>query len=334
MTLNQTPFDWNVPVPIINSLLIKPALEPNNVLTSDFYVKRIVKTETTLNYLDRPKKFLQKNDDCDFNPKGKMTLSQRKLKVERLKVEMKHCNAEFFDTALEELLGTGVDIFGMFDNPATAAQGLKLLKDQMIKQIGLAVISDWNLLGWLGDESSADEFFGLQDGIIRKLDVAFANGEVKRLNAGSGAALAANSAVELFNELIAKSPLQLRQLPKSQKRFTVTQDILDNYESYLKALGTEQANQLIIDGVPVGITYDGIKIIPKAELDEEWNTDVTQKRFAMLSAEGNLWAGTDITSNEVSLRIYQDVHMKNWFVQGAMKFGVQFAHKELLIYAK
>lgn len=334
MVLNQTPFDWTVPVQQINSLLIKPSFEPGSVLTSDFFVKRLVKTETTLHYLDRPKKFLQKNDDCGWNPKGKMTLSARKLKVERLKIQMEHCNQEFFDTCLEELLGSGADIFGMFDNPATAAQGLKLLKEQMLLQVQRGLVSDWNLLAWLGDETAVDPFFGMQDGVLAKLDKAFANNEIKRINLGSGAALPANGAVEIFEELKRKAPLQLKQLPKAMKRFTVTQDILDNYEAYLKSTGTELANKFIIDGVDAGVTYDGIKIIAKAEIDEELDTENTNERRAVYSAEGNLWIGTDISSNEVSLRIYQDVHMENWFIAGYFKFGVQFAHKELIIFGK
>lgn len=325
-------FEWNLDPQRANRLFLKPIFTTSNPLTSIFSVMRRVKVEAIMYYLGHPSKIIQRNDDCEFTPKGSMGMTQRKINVYRLKVEMQQCNDEFFDTCLEYALGDELDIFDP-ENPAH----MKALKNAMLMHVQMAKINDLFKLAFFGDRTLVDDFYNTTDGVYKFIDEAVANGDIIEVGAGSGAALNAGDSITIFESLHAQSKIQLRKLGNNLKNYMVTESIYENYRKYLQALGTELANTYIINGVPKGLLYNGIPVIEIPEWDEVLTGDfgLTNPHRAIYSATGNLKVATDISGTESKFRVYRDpVHMKKWFYASAFTFGANYTHSELMTVAK
>lgn len=324
-------FDFNLKGSNANKLFLAPIFLASNILTGMFAVMRNVKDEALMWYMGRIRKIIQANDDCKFTPKGGVNLKLRKMEVRRMKVNMSQCNDEFFNTCLERTLGNELEIF----NP-DSSDHIKKLKKAMLTVIQEAIVDDLFTLAFFGDRSNLDPFFGLTDGIFKKLDEAITAGEITEIATGSGAALPAGASVTIFKAMHKNSHIALRRLPKSKKTIYVSESIEDNYREYLESLGTELSHTMIVDGVE-RLRWNGYPIVPVPEWDNILAEDLAQtdQHRAILTANKNLVIGTDITGSAAKVRIYQDpVHKKEWYYDAAFKLGTNFAHAEYVVYAR
>lgn len=325
-------FEWNLNPQQANRLFLKPIFASTNPLTSIFSVMRRVKVEAVMYYLGHPSKIVQRNDDCEFTPKGSMSMTQRKINVYRAKIEMQQCNDEFFDTCLEYALGDEIDIFDP-ENPTH----MKALKTAMLMHVQLATINDIFKLSFFGDRTLIDDFYNVTDGAYKFIDEAVTNGDITEVGAGSGAPLSAGDSVTIFEATHGQSKIQLRKLANNLKVRYVTESVFENYRQYLQALGTELANTYIINGVPSGLMYNGVPVIEIPEWDEVLQADfgLTNPHRVIYTATGNLKLATDIASDTTKFRVYRDpVHMKKWFYASAFTLGANYTHSELMTVAK
>lgn len=326
-------FDWNLNPQAANRLFLKPIFASSNPLTDIFSVMRRVKTEAVMYYLGHPSKIIQRNDDCKFTPKGQMSMSQRKINVYRCKINMQQCNDEFFDTCLEYALGDELDIFD-----PESSEHLRALKNAMLTHIQIATINDMFKLGFFADRSLTDDFYNVTDGVYKFIDEAVVAGDITEVNAGSGSAYSAGDANTLLQAVHRQSNKILRNLPKNQKSYLVDEETFDNLIDYYKALGTEEANRLIVNGVPTGsYLYDGIPVIKIAEfgyvLEEDFG--LTNPHRVIYQANGALKLATDIAGSATKFRVYLDQpHQKTWFYDAAFKLGANYVHNELITVAK
>ena len=332
-SIMPTEFDWNLNPQAANRLFLKPIFASANPLTEIFSIMRNVKSEATMYYLGHPGKIIQRNDDCNFTPKGRMTMTQRKINVYRAKINMQQCNDEFFDTCLEYALGNELDIF---DPEST--DHLRKLKNAMLTHIQIATVNNMLALALYGDRTLADDFYNVTDGVYKAIDAAVVAGDITEINAGSGAAYAAGDASDVFKAVHLGSNRILRNLSKSQKEYLVDEKTFDNYVDELKALGTEEAHRLIVNGIPTdSYKYDGIEVRKVPELGDILEADfgLTEPHRVIYQAKGSLKLATDIQGSATRFRVYLDpVHQKVWFYDAAFKLGANFVHSELITVAK
>lgn len=329
---------WNLTRSEINELILKPVFVSNSPLSNNFRVLKNVKDKAKMYFLGAPSKFIQNSDNCEFTPKGKLPLTPREIAVCRLKIEMKQCADEVFDTCWEKVLTGQGD--GIWDPNATPEA--KQLQSAMAEQVAKGIANDLFLISSFANPGAteADGFYDrCEKGLFPNLDLDVAQGKLVLLNANSGSALSSGDSVALFEALWANRKLDFIGFENepAMHEIHVTHDIKENYRKYLQALGTEQAHTLIVEGVGSFLTWNGIPIYAHPEWDAELRNSfsLTQPHRAILTFANNLTVATDLTSQDVSLRIYTDVHQKEVFTQGNLRFGgAKLAFPDLAVYAK
>ncbi len=73
-------------------------------------------------------------------------------------------------------------------------------------------------------------------------------------------ALSAGEAEDIFNSLYVGADKVLKEVPKSNKVFLVSDLIYENYETYLEGLGVSESYRAVVNGLET-LTYRGIPII-------------------------------------------------------------------------
>lgn len=330
---------WDLTRPELNELILKPVFVSENVLTSSFRVMKNVKTTAKMYFLGAPSKFIQNNDNCDFTPKGGLELVPDSISVCRKKIEMKQCKDEVFDTCFEAALtGSGDAIFDPEATPEDAA-----LQAAMAAQIAKGIVNDLFLIASFAKpgETISDGFYdNCYPGLFEDIRVKVASGRLTQINAGSGAALPPGAALVIFNGLWSARTLAFKGFEKfpAMHEIHVTDDIKENYREYLESMGTLEQYTLLTDGIAT-LLWRGMPIIGHPEWDAELRSvdgfNLTEPHRAILTLSGNMTVATDLAGTDVNLRIYTDVHMKNIFTQGAMRFGgAKISFPELAVYGQ
>lgn len=331
VTLSKS-MDWRLNEDEISTLLLKPAFSSESPLGGNFSVLRNVKVDATMHMLNRPKRFLQSNDNCGFTPKGKMQLTSRKITVKRMKINLQFCIDELFDTCMERITGAGNDIKKM-----DATTRLKQLKAAMMEQIQQGAIDDIFAIAHFGKvtntigDADLSAFYAMLNGLWEDIfaDVAAAN--TPATTGVSGSALSAGDSVDLFEDTYGDAKLPLKRFKKIELVYKVTSTVYDNYRKYLQALGTELANQFIIDGVPSGLMYNGIPVIEYPEWDDilvnEYGLTIPHR--VQLTVQGNDTLATDISGDSTELRVYSDEDEEFIKIKGELRLGAREAHPEL-----
>lgn len=336
-TILESPMSWELTRPEINELILKPTFVSDNIFTGTFRVMKNVKDEAKMFFLGAPSKFLQKNNDCKFTPKGSMSLVPDKIQVCRMKVEMEQCMDEVFDSCLEAALTGSED--GIFD-PTATPEGAQL-QAAMATQISKGLTNDLFLLSSFAKpgETASDGFYDIcYPGLFANIDSLVAAGKLTQVNAASGAALGAGAAIALFKGMWNARSLKFKgfELFPGQHELHVTNDLYENLHEYYENLGVAEQYQIIKDGI-TSLTWRGIAVISHPEWDAELRTTfgLTNPHRAILTLTGNLTVATDLAGTDVSLRIYTDVHMKQLYTQGFLRFGgAKVAFPDLCVFAK
>ncbi len=324
--------DWRLNEDEISTLLLTPAFSSESPLSGNFSVLRNVKVDATMHKLNRPKRFLQSNDNCGFTPKGKMQLTSRKITVARMKVNLQFCVDELFDTCLERITGAGNDIKKM-----DSTKALKALKAAMMEQVQQGLIDDIFAVAYFGkvtntiSDADLQSFFALMNGIWEDIFADVTAGNTPAQTGVSGSALSSGDSVDLFDDTYGDSKLPLKKFKKNFLVYNVTSTVYENYLAYLQALGTEMANQLIIDGVQVGLKYNGIPVIEHPEWDDILVNEygLTLPHRVQLTVQGNDTLATDISGESTSLRVYSDIDEEFIKIKGELRLGAREAHPEL-----
>jgi|GEM_PF-3780522 len=336
---------WDLTSQQVNELILKPVFVSDNVFNSTFKVMRGVKDKATMYFLGAPSKFLKNNSGCTFSAKGSMALTLREIAVQRKEVELTQCKDEVFDTCMEAVLtGEGNNLY---EPGSTAAD--KALQKAMAQQVAVGIQNDLFLLasfakpGLTITVSGSENFYivddALKQGLFPNIDADVLAGRLTQISAGSGSALSSGESVDIFKGLWNNRTLVLQGLQASLNMHEIhcTQSVANNYQEYLEAFGTEQANSFVIDGIKT-LTWRGIIIIAHPEWDAELRNplvfNLTEPHRALLTVANNMRVATDLVSGDVAMRIYSDIHRKNIYTQGHLRFGgAKLAHPELAVYA-
>lgn len=335
---------WDLNRDQMNELILKPVFVSDNVFNSTFKVKPNVKGKIKLHYLSTPSKFIQNNDDCNFNPKGAMSLTPGYLDVKRKKIQMEQCKDELFDTCLEiALTGSGNRIFEPGATPEDA-----VLQKAMAQVVSIGIQNDLMLLasfskpGQTISVPGSTDFYDVdsefQQGLFPNLVKYVADGKLTQINAGSGSALSSGESVVIFQALWNNRSLVFKGLESQIGAHEIhcTQSIADNYREYLESLGTYEQYTVLTNGI-ARLTWRGIVIVPHPEWDAELRNplvfNLTEPHRAILTVAGNMQVATDLSASDVSLRIYTDVHQLKVYTAGYLRFGgANLAHPELAVY--
>lgn len=331
------------------SFLLQPVFVPESPLAS-FRVMRNVTYKEKMYTLNKPGFILQANTGCGWNASGSMTLEPKDIHVGRMKVNIEQCTEEFLGSVLEDtVLGSELDIEKLDSRP----DGQKILSG-IRKHISDAITDNIYRLAWLNGydneggiatpsqysdtlKSAADNH--VLRGILQLADYyeGLPNGTTKLSTTYSGSTLTTTEVIALLQGLYEGQPIELRNIPDRLKTFKVTTEVYYRYQEYLEDFGTEQANRIVVNGVPV-LSYRGIMLERHDIVDQELSNvsqfNITDPIWAGLTVQGNMVLATDILSNENQFRVWFDEQDELWKYKAKFKIGMGIAHPELLVYAK
>ncbi len=297
------------------------------ITQGNFRVMANVTSKKKIGYVQQLENIIQKATGCGFTPKGQVGVYTREIEVDQFKVNISQCFDVFKDTIFEEQLKKGNM---QYDTDGT------IMGNILITKVRDAMDLDYTRLFWWGDKASSDANNNLTDGIWSvHIPALVAANQTPYVNANSGSPLAPGDAIDLLKEVYENQALVLKGLPKSMKRFYVSDSVYEAYESDLEALGGGDAGRTqLINGVEM-LSYRGIALVNNAKWDE-YTTNVLgtpNTHQVLLSAPDNLIFATDLLSSLNSIEIFFDKLEEQVYMKVNGKFGTNYVHPKLMVAA-
>jgi hypothetical protein len=135
----------------------------------------------------------------------------------------------------------------------------------------------------------------------------------------------------------------LDMIDEGQGFFLVQRPLLNAYRTYLQGLGTEMANQFLVDGQPMRnvLYFEGIPVVAIPEWSHFDRMMYRPKNRAILTVSGNMQIGTDVAStaslgNGQGLLIYQSPEPSakgKIEMYAGIRLGVGIAYNSLMVAA-
>jgi hypothetical protein len=152
--------------------------------------------------------------------------------------------------------------------------------------------------------------------------------------AAKASALTTDEADAAFEDMIDAMPSEMRQF-KSEARIMCTGSMYRNYVQTLKGTGTSEADKVLVDGVGMTHTYEGIPLIPMWQWDDIITDDFNSiyPHRAILTIPKNFVFGTDGAQDDQAVESWynQDEQMVRQRVK--YRAGTQYIHPELIVVA-
>jgi len=297
------------------------------ITQGNFRIMANVTSKKKIGYVQKLENIIQKATGCGFTPKGKVGVYTREIEVDPFKINIAQCFDEFKDTMFEEMLKKG--------NMEYDLNGT-LMMDILITKVRDAMDLDYTRLFWWGDKSSTDTNNNLTDGIWSvHIPALVAANQTPYVNSNSGAPLAPGDAIALLKEVYENQALVLKGLPKTMKRFYVSDSVFEAYECDLENIGGGDAGRTqLINGVET-LFYRGIQLVNNAKWDE-YTTNVLgnpDTHQVLLSAPDNLIFATDLLSSLNSIEVFFDKLEEQTYLKVNGKFGTNYVHPQLMVAA-
>lgn len=292
-----------------------------------------VKTKLNLYLPGTLEKILRKYTTCGFSAVGSMEVTDRILDPEKLKINFKQCVDAFFDSAIEEITRAGTDIDKLDGT---------MIESMLLRKVQDAMRSDIPRISWFAKVGAASADYNQFDGWIQKffdgsaelgqyVDIATITG----VEDGSGV-LVADGALVLLRNMWKNQAKVLKEMPKAEKKFYVTDTVADNLIETYEEIGTDSGLRMLQDGTD-RLYFRGVEVV----VVSGWDTQLADADNPQAAAIGenlvvytipaNLAIGTDINSSEASLRIRSaEDDDEEYKITAKLRLGVNYIHGELV----
>jgi hypothetical protein len=220
-----------------------------------------------------------------------------------------------------------------------------IIRTQLVK--GLQ--SDIHRIAWFADANDADSDWNQFDGWITNfVDNSATIGATRFIDMDgtsfeSSDALASGGAYGLLKQIWEAQTATLRALPAMDKKFYVTNTVLDNYRNTLESQSNSLGQALIQDGVE-RLYFRGVELVAVPEWDTNL-ADSTNPHYTgsglgigsnliVYAAKDNLVFGSDVSDGASQLKLrYSDDDDEQMKAISKFKLGVQTIHYELVCVA-
>ena len=309
-----------------NTIFYDPVFRDADLL-AEFRVMPNVVNEKKMQFVTKLEKILRRYSGCGFTPIPGFNIYDRKIKVEKVKVDLALCADEFFDTIFEELLNRGTAIHDL-----TGTLIETILIDKMREGIQL----DVQRVAYFADRSNPDPNYDQLDGLWTVHYPYLATNDLAPYtDSGSGAALGAGDGIALLKAVYDRQALELRGLPDSMKKFNVTGSVWNQYREDIENGGGGDYGLLtVINGVEV-LKYRGIEIRPNWRWDDIMTNDLgsADSHLVELTVAENKILATDLVNPGEDFLIWYDPKEEKLFAKTRFKLGVNYVHPRLLSFA-
>jgi len=303
-----------------NQLFFEPVFQ--DILDMGFFrIMPNVVNKRKMAFVGQMEKIIQKKTGCGFKPFGNVSIYDRTIEVDEIKVNIEVCNA---DTVLQEKLQKGNLQFNI---------GPTEIGTILVQKVQDAMALDMIRLFWFGDKSSNDPAYNLTDGMwtVHIVDLVGAN-LIPYTNTGSGAALAPGDGEAFLRDVYDSASNALKGLPNSEKVFLVSGSVFEQYREDLENSGGGDAGrQMLIDG-EIELTFRGVRVIPQWNWDTYTSADLNQpeQHQILYTTPKNLVFATDLQSSLSSIMVFTDELEEKTYMKVNGKMGTNFVHPSLI----
>ena len=276
-------------------------------------------------------KIVQKQTACSASsqdPVVDFNIDEKTITAGRMRVALEQCSKEFYDTYIEEMYRTGINVNNL--------EGTQLA-DAIVNRAVKGIAQDIVRLAWGGDSATTnyDQMSGWMKLMGDNATVLAARTEE---SAVAPTAPTAAESLTLLRNMYDTAPAALQQVPAADKKIFVTPKTYNSYLQNLEGTSADLAITNQADGVLV-VKFRGVQLVPVYEWDTILaDTDpalflrggVNGTEGACYCAVENLIIGSDVTDPEGSFKVFYDDLEEKMFFRGYFKLGVQFLYPSLV----
>ena len=307
---------------LANEILLEPVFFDSE-LRSSFRIMPNVTNRRKMQFVEKLENVVRKYTGCGFTPIGNMSVYDREIEVQRMKIDMKICWDEFKDTVFEELLNQGTRLPDL-----TGTQ----IESILIGRIQQALRLDLERLAFFGNTKSNDPNYDSVDGLWTVYyPELVAEALSPRTNTGSGSDLTAGDGIDILRAVYDQAPNELKALPANQKVFNVTHSVYNQYLVDIEEGGGADYGLLtMINGVQT-LQFRGIPVMPYHRWDGILTAlGTTKPHYVEYTTPLNRVLATDITDPGTDLSIWYDQKDEEVYMKGRWKMGVNYVHHSLV----
>jgi len=307
---------------LANEILLEPVFFDSE-LRSSFQVMPNVTNRRKMQFVEKLENVVRKYTGCGFTPIGNMSVYDREIEVQRMKIDMKICWDEFKDTVFEELLNQGTRL------PDLTGTQIEAI---LIGRIQQALRLDLERLAFFGNTASNDPNYDSVNGLWTVYyPELVAEALSPRTNTGSGSDLSAGDGIDILRAVYDQAPNELKALPANQKVFNVTHSVYNQYLVDIEEGGGADYGLLtLINGVQT-LQFRGIPVMPFHRWDGILTAlGTTKPHYVEYTTPRNRVLATDITDPGTDLSIWYDQKDEEVYMKGRWKMGVNYVHHSLV----
>ena len=307
---------------LANEILLEPVFFDSE-LRSSFQVMPNVTNRRKMQFVEKLENVVRKYTGCGFTPIGNMSVYNREIEVQRMKIDMKICWDEFKDTVFEELLNQGTRL------PDLTGTQIEAI---LIGRIQQALRLDLERLAFFGNTASNDPNYDSVNGLWTVYyPELVAEALSPRANTGSGSDLSAGDGIDILRAVYDQAPNELKALPANQKVFNVTHSVYNQYLVDIEEGGGADYGLLtMINGVQT-LQFRGIPVMPYHRWDGILTAlGITKPHYVEYTTPRNRVLATDITDPGTDLSIWYDQKDEEVYMKGRWKMGVNYVHHSLV----
>lgn len=307
---------------LANEILLEPVFFDEE-LRSSFRVMPNVTNRRKMQFVEKLENVVRKYTGCGFTPVGNMSVYDRTIEVERMKIDMELCWDEFKDTVIEELLNQGTRLP---DLSGTQVESI------LISRVQQALRLDLERLAYFGNTASNDPNFDPVDGLWTvHYPNLVADTLIPRTNTGSGSALTSGDGIEILRAVYDQAPNELKALPANEKVFYTTYSVFNQYLVDIEEGGGADYGLLqMINGAP-SLQFRGIRVIPQYRWDATLTAlGTSTPHYVEYTTPMNRVLATDITDPGTDLAMWYDQKDEKVYLKGRWKMGVNYVHHSLI----
>lgn len=294
-------------------------------ISSTYKVMPNVVTSKKMQFAEKLEKIVRSYTGCGFSPIGGLSVYERKVTVERMKIDLELCWDEFVDTVFEELLKRGDRIHDLTGT---------VLEDILLQRVQQALKLDIERLYFFGDTTSGNVDYEQIDGLWTvKIPALVTANLVPYYNTGSGTALTDGEGIDRIKTVFDNSPNELKALPAASRRIMVSPTVYLQYiEDIEEGGGGDFGLQAMINGLQ-NVSFRGVPVKPFWRWNDIMDTDLgnTESHLVLHTSPQNLVVATDLVSGVVSgFTVWYDEEAEKLKVKVRFKLGCDYVHHSLM----
>ena len=271
-----------------------------------------VRDKTNLYIPDNLSKILKKYSTCGWTPSGAMTISDRIIETEKVKVNIEQCEDAFDDSIFAESLKQGVNIDDLRDT---------VILDILRRRFMDAVRTDIPRIQWFAKAGAGNTDYDHFDGWLqRAFDVSGQLSQLLEMKddpnievSNVDDTLVTDGALTAFRTLWKGQSKTLRRVSRENKSFRVSDSVMDNYLDTLEDTQNSEGQKTLENGKTV-VKFRGVLVeeVPGWDTNLEDSDNPQQAvigdNLIVLTIPENLIVGSDVNNpeNEVKIRFSED----------------------------